>query len=54
MMNLSGPWCAGFLSPEGGCAVKPQFVARTVGLIAAIVRLFIVRYVALRRREVRA
>jgi cyanate permease len=54
MMNRSGPWCAGFLSPDGGCAVVPQFAARTVGLIAATILLFIVGYIASRRREVRA
>jgi hypothetical protein len=52
MMNRSGPWCAGFLSPDGGCAVVPQFAARTV--IAATLLLFIVGYIASRRREVRA
>ena len=49
MMNRSGPWCAGFLSPDGG-AVVPQ----TVGLIAATIQLFIVGYVATRRQKVRA
>lgn len=46
MMNRSGPWCAGFPSPDGGCAVVPQLAARTVGLIAATIRLFIVGYVS--------
>lgn len=54
MMNRSGPWCAGFLLPDGGYAVVPQFAARTVGLFAATILPFIVGSVASRRREVRA
>ena len=54
MMNQSGPWCAGFLSPDGGCAVVPQFAVRTAELIAATILLFVAGYVAFQRREVRA
>lgn len=56
MMNRSGPWCAGFLFllPDGGCAVVPQVAARTIGLIAATIRVFVAGYVAFQRRGVRA
>lgn len=54
MMNRSGPWCAGFLLSDGGCAVVPQVAARTIKLIAATIRLFVAGYVAFQRRGVRA
>ena len=44
MTNRSGLWCAGFLLSDGGCAVVPQFAARTVGLIAATILLFVAGY----------
>ena len=44
MMNRSGPWCAGFLLPDGGCAVVRNLRPRTVGLIAATILLFVAGY----------